>query len=194
MNNWIFTQRIGETPASTPGYSIYVGFNEKTRGKWNKEDSDLLGYYNGLKGMTAQEVQQNMLKEAIGRIKNSAINYPDFFHKKMIVLWGNDSGGIGYGEKVITHKYAFESLSNGYYYFMWFLSMIGMLFLFFTRKNKLLYIFPLFAIGLSMAHLLVEVATRYHYSGIITLTFLAAYGLWSLGEFSERKNKKKTVI
>src|SRR5699024_8644057 len=26
-NNWLFTHRVGEAPATTPGYNIYVGFN-----------------------------------------------------------------------------------------------------------------------------------------------------------------------
>jgi hypothetical protein len=35
--------RIGEEPSHTPGYSLLVGLNPDSGGRWNQEDSDRLG-------------------------------------------------------------------------------------------------------------------------------------------------------
>ena len=51
--NWYVTMRLGEEPASVPGYNIMVGFNPKSLGTWNQEDSELLFYYSDQSGSTA---------------------------------------------------------------------------------------------------------------------------------------------
>ena len=46
------------------------------------------------------------------------------------------------------------------------------------NKNKsILFMICLFTIGLTMAQLLVEVASRYHYSATISMIILSAFGI-----------------
>lgn len=184
LNNLIFEKRIGEAPASVPGYNIYVGFNQGSRGAWNEADAEVLSKYNAMEDLSAKEVQQKMLDEAVERITAGNINFLKLFAQKMSVLWKTDSGGISYGQTVITHKEAFSALSNGYYYLMWLLSVIGVIHLFRKKQKTILYLLPLYIVGISMAHLFVEVAARYHYSAVIALPLLAAYGLLALGKSS----------
>lgn len=191
LNNWIFTQRIGEEPASVPGFNIYVGFNEESRGTWSEHDRDVLNAHNAVEGASAQNVQNAMLSEAIQRIQSGSIDYMNLFHQKLLVLWERDNGAVIYGSSVITHRNAFAALSNGYYYLTWVLSIIGCIFLLREKKKVFLYLFPLYLIGLTMAHMFAEVATRYHYSGILSLTILSAYGIFSLARFSLNRVKKE---
>ena len=50
--------RIGEEPSHTPGYSLLVGFNPNSGGRWNQEDSDRLYGYSDQPGATAQWTQE----------------------------------------------------------------------------------------------------------------------------------------
>lgn len=86
-NNWLFTHRVGEAPATTPGYNIYVGFNVESDGKWNQDDSDTLVQYNQDESLSAREVQSAMLKEAVQRITSGTIDFSQLFYEKLTVLW-----------------------------------------------------------------------------------------------------------
>lgn len=186
INNWIFEKRIGEAPASVPGYNMYVGFNEEAKGRWNQEDSWHLSEYSAV--MSAKEAQQNMLKDTLLRIQSDDIHFLKLFYDKLTVLWGSDADCVAFGQTVITHKEAFSALCNGYYYFIWILSIIGALRLFLEKKKYVLYLIPLYLVGLSMAHMLVEVKGRYHYSALLSLTLLAAYGLQAVARLSIARN------
>lgn len=176
-NDLLFTMRVGEAPASLPGYSIYVGFNEESSGKWSQHDSDVLDKYNRIPGMTAQDVQEAMMDEAIQRITSGDIHFPKLFYEKNLVLWQKDDAAVASGENFLPHSSFFSALCNGYYYLVWILALLGAWALFRTQKARLFYLLPLYLVGLTMAHMLVEVAPRYHYSGLISLSILGAYGL-----------------
>lgn len=180
LNHWIFEKRIGEVPASVPGYSIYIGFNEESKGRWNQEDGALLSKYFENKELSPEEVQRKMLDAAVDRIKYGNINYPRLFYQKTWGLWGLDEGGAAYGKEVMAHPEAVFALSNGYYYFIWILSIIGVLSLYHKKEQKVLYLLPLYVIGLGMAHMFVESTIRYHYSAVLSLSLIAAYGLWEV--------------
>ena len=55
------------------------------------------------------------------------------------------------------------------------------------KGKSLFYLFPLYLVGLTMAHLIAEVAQRYHYSGNFCLAVLAAYGVYRVGLGSLRQ-------
>lgn len=188
VNSYILSERIGESPATIPGFNILVGFNETTNGRWSQEDSNILSYYNEQNGKSAQEVQKDIFNEAIIRIKNNSQNWISFFYAKTCVLWQGDEGAVLYGDSVITHPEAFKALSNGVYNLTWIFSLVGVCFLF--KKRKILFVFPLYIIGLTLAHMMAEVAMRYHYSGIVSLTILSAYGITKLLKIEENMNTR----
>ena len=184
-NDWLFTQRVGEAPASAPGYNICVGFNTRSHGKWNQEDSTLLTSYSGTEGLSARQVQEAMLQEAWGRITSGDIDFSDLFYHKLLVLWQTDDAPVTYGKTVLEDLEGLSSWCDGFYCLLWIFSLGGMWFLLRERGAPWLYLFPLFLLGLTMAQMLVEVAPRYHYGGIPCLAALAAYGAAGLARRSE---------
>lgn len=187
VNETLFENRIGEAPASMPGFNVLVGFNPETTGKWSAEDSELLSQYNNMEGLSAREVQSAMLDAAFERITSGTVNFPKLFYSKLQVLWESDDAAVAYGKEGIPHANGFSALCNGYYYLTWLLAMFGIWQLLRSKKHMLFYLFPLYLIGLTMAHMLVEVALRYHYSGIPCLVLLAAFGLQELGKASLKR-------
>ena len=184
VNAKVFESRIGEAPASLPGFNILVGFNPETHGKWAAEDSALLYQYSNTPELSAKEIQDIMLDAAWERITSGEVNIPSLFYEKLQVLWGSDDAAVDYGKTVIPHSNAFAALSNGNYYLVWILAMFGFWRLLRRKTKSLFYLFPLYLVGLTMAHMLVEVALRYHYSGMPCLMILAAFGLQELGKLS----------
>ena len=177
-NDALFTARVGEEPASAPGFSVLVGFNETTRGQWSAEDSALLTEYNDKPGLSAGEVQEAMLGEAFERIKSA--NLARLIPEKLLVLLGRDDAAVDYGRAALEHTQLLSALCDAYYLAVWVLAAIGALYLLLRRGQTLLYLFPLYTVGLSLAHLLVEVAPRYHYSILPALTITASQALIAL--------------
>lgn len=190
LNAWVFTQRVGEPPASLPGFNLLVGFNPETNGSYSGADSDLLMEWNGREGLTAQQVQEAMLDAAWDRITSGEVDIPRLFYQKLLTLWQEDDAPVGYADGVLPHQHLWVAASNGYYYLLWLLALGAMAVLLRRRANAFLYLFPLYLIGLTMAHLLAEVAQRYHYSGNFCLALLAAYGIYQVGKSSWQKARE----
>ncbi|MGG0723477.1 glycosyltransferase family 39 protein [Bacillus mycoides] len=171
------TIRLGEEIATTPGYNIHVGFNEKNLGRWNEEDSALLIGYNEKAGWTANEVQKQMLEEAKDRIKDGNINFPKLFFDKFLVFLDDDSVAVEYANTVIDHKIRYITLCNMFYYFLIATSLFGALIAFKRRDKSLAFLICIYFIGLTLAQMIVEVAPRYHYSATLTMVILAALGI-----------------
>ena len=89
--NVYFTSRIGEAPASVPGYNIHVGFNVNSNGKWNAEDAELLFSYSDQEGATADWAQKQMLNEAKKRFMSGEIDFTRLFKSKLSVLLGKEA-------------------------------------------------------------------------------------------------------
>lgn len=182
---WLFNQasliynssRLGEEIAKNVGYSIYVGFNEDRKGKWNQEDSDhLIRYVRNHPEWTANDVQNQMWKDAKERITSGKIHFLSLFYEKNHVLWGDDAMAYKYANKK-RYQTAFSILSNAYYYFIMLFSIIGMIVSTLKNKRSPTFMLALYVIGLTSAHMLVEVAARYHYSGTAVMVILAGIGL-----------------
>lgn len=184
--NQYVSLRLGEEIASTPGYNIYVGFNMDSYGKWNQEDSDLLFYYNDFEGWTANDVQEQMLEEAKARISSGEIDFPELFYKKFFNFLKGDGAAVGYASTVLDHPIRLIMISNLFYYFLIALSLCGIVAAWRRKEKSILIVVTLYAIGLTMAQLLVEVASRYHYSLTISFVILAAVGVSS---FSKKRRK-----
>lgn len=176
INDAVFALRIGKEPAAYPGYNILVGFNQNSNGRWNQGDSDLLTHYMGL-FETASEVQQQMWGEAIQRITSGDIRFAELFYNKHLILWGSDSAAVGYASETIGRPFLMRVLSDSYYFVIVFFGAIGAAIAFIKKVKSMVCVVALYFIGLTLAHMLVEVAGRYHYSGIPDFIVMAAYAI-----------------
>ncbi len=173
-----FTSRIGEAAASVPGYNIYVGFNEQSKGSWNQEDSALLSYYNDQEGATADWAQKQMLGEAKTRITSGNIDFVRLFMSKLYVFLGDDTACVEYCKTIIPEVGYMNSICNIFYYFTVLLSILGACKMLKTSNKSPVYILPLYVIGIICAQMLVEVAGRYHYSVIPFLIIISQFYLF----------------
>lgn len=172
------TRLVGMEPAAMPIYNIYVGFNEATHGQWSAEDMDLLFSYLSQPGVTpsqAQEMLVPLLKERL----TSGMDYWELFSSKLIAFMGNDELG-GYTYR-FTRPELFVKLGmvigNIFYYGVLLLSVYGLVRVFRRKIISSALLLPLYVLGLTLAHMLVEVANRYHYSVIPMYIIFAALAL-----------------
>ena len=169
---------LGMEPAAIPIYNIYVGFNEATQGQWSSDDMDMLFSYLSQPGYTptqAQEALVPLLKERLG----SGIDYARLFASKLIAFMGNDELG-GYTYR-FTRPVIFVKLGmvvgNIFYYGVLLLAISGLWRMFRRSVRSSALLMPLYVLGLTLAHMLVEVANRYHYSIIPMYIIFAALAL-----------------
>lgn len=170
-NRWI-SSRIGEDPSTTPGYSVLVGFNKDSLGRWNQADSDRLYKYSDQQGSTAKWVQEQMFSDAIERISTENINYPYLFAQKLKIFMGSDDSCVSYSAAVLRHTSLFSLSCNGFYYSILILAIIGAIKLCKSTNGTTYMLVPLYVLGLVLAQMLVEVAGRYHYSIIPMLILI----------------------
>ena len=79
--------RIGEEPSHTPGYSLLVGLNPDSGGRWNQEDSDRLYGYSDQPGATAQWTQEQLLADAEARILSGEIDFSKLLKQNCATFW-----------------------------------------------------------------------------------------------------------
>lgn len=192
--NWYIGQRLGETPATTPGYNIYVGFNEESHGTWNEADSNLLYSYSNQPGWSAVQAQAQMLREAQKRIFSGHINFAKLFGIKYFELWSSDDACVLYGDTVLRHTAALQAICNAFYYAAILFSMAGAVLAIRKKEKSALFLVGIFLIGLSCAQMLVEVAGRYHYSGILVFTILGAYGICGITDMARERKKLRARV
>lgn len=176
--NVYFESRIGEAPASTPGYNIHVGFNEASGGAWNSEDAALLFSYSDSENATAEWAQSQMFEKAKERILSGEIDFVKLFGTKLSTFLGNDSSCVWYCRDIITDSRFMSMMCDSFYYCMILLSIIGAYKMFETSHRSSVFILPLYVIGLTCAQMLVEVAARYHYSVIPFIIMIAQFYLF----------------
>lgn len=169
--------RIGEEPSHTPGYSLLVGFNPDSGGRWNQEDSDRLYGYSDQPGATAQWTQEQLLADAKARILSGEIDFSKLLKQKLRTFLGSDDACVGYSASVLRHTEFFSLLCNGFYYAAFLLAIGGAVQVWRSRERGLLLLAPLYILGLTLAQMLVEVAGRYHYS-MIPMLLLLGQGTW----------------
>ena len=167
---------LGQEIASVPWYNVYVGFNEETGGRYADADMDLLTDY--LKqGQSANEAQESMIPHVKERLA-SGIDFPRLFAAKLFSFLGADQLG-GYTYR-FTRSERFVKICMGvcnvFYYGVFLAAIAGILRIFRSRTLNAGLLLPLYFLGLTLAHMLVEVSDRYHYSLIPILIIFAALG------------------
>jgi hypothetical protein len=175
---------LGEEVAGLPIYNMYVGFNMDTLGQWSADDMDLLFEYRREPGGSAPAAQQSMLPHVLERLQADNLNLPKLFSSKLFVFLGNDELG-GYTYR-FTRSESFVKicmvLCNCAYYLLLLLALAGIIKLWQSRKNTAVLMLPLYTLGLTLAHMLIEVSSRYHYSLIPIFIIFAAMNLGDKGE------------
>ncbi|WP_423191752.1 glycosyltransferase family 39 protein [Caldifermentibacillus hisashii] len=190
LSNQYISYRLGEEIATVPGYNIHVGFNMDSYGQWNQHDSDLLYKYNDMEGLSANDVQRKMFEEAKERIFHEDINFFKLFCVKFLIFLGKDDAAVGYASSVIDHPFRLQLLSDVYYYSLLLASLFGTFIVYKKRERSAVIILCLYAIGLTMGQMLVEVSSRYHYSLTISFVVLASIGIIRLGDYIKLKFDK----
>lgn len=173
------TRRIGEEPATTPGYSVLVGFNPQYNGQWNQEDSDLLFAFRDEPGATAQQAQEKAMAAAKERITSGEISFFHLMKEKVRIFLGTDSACVGYASSVLRHANFFSLACNSFYYAAILLAAVGLIRLWRQGSRSLVLLLPLYVLGLTSAQMLVEVAGRYHYSILPVLLLLGQGALFA---------------
>lgn len=186
---------LGEEPASLPVYNIYVGFNEQTQGQWSADDMDVLFGYKRNEGLSAGEAQMRMLPHLKDRL-SSGIDFGRLFRAKLFAFMGNDEIG-GYTYRW-THSESFVRIcmiiDNIYYFAVIALLLAGVHRLLIGRVQSAALVVPLFSLGLTLAHMLVEVSSRYHYSLIPMFIIIAAFAADSkIKAYGGNKHDAETV-
>lgn len=178
---------LGTQVATTPVYNIYVGFNEQTRGQWSPEDMDLLTAYHE-QGMSAPEAQDALRPHLMERL-GSGIDFPRLFASKLFAFLGSDQLG-GYTYRFTRPELFYKlcmGICNVFYYGVFLAALWGLWRLIKSRTLDAGLLAPLFFLGLTMAHMLVEVSDRYHYSLIPILILFAAVG------FTRQSSEQRSI-
>ena len=181
--NVYLESRLGEKPASVPGYNICVGFNIDSLGTWNVEDSEMLFHYS--EDATPDEAQAQMLEVAKERIIEVAPELPRLFALKLRIFLSDDAACALYNSDIIPNFSAAWIICNLFYYFLLLLSLLGGWKMMKLSRRSAVFIMPLYFIGLTCAQMLVEVAYRYHYSLMPFLVMIPQFYLFKDTEEKE---------
>ena len=132
----------------------------------------------------AEAAQQSMLQDAKLRISEARSVMLRLMLIKLKTLLGHDEGGVFYAmESLSSGQYRICCiLSNIWYYLVILLTVSGSITIWKRRENGSVLVCILFAIGLILAQLLVEVAARYHYALIPILLAVAGYAFYGSTE------------
>ena len=172
------TRVLEERPASVPGYSLYVGLNPETQGSYSDEDMALLSHYRyEIPESSAEEAQREMLREARGRLESGTVRFGALFAAKLRTFLGNDEGGVYYSRGALEGRaYALLALyCNVWYYALSLFALRGAAGMIRERVRGSALLVPLCVIGVTLAQLLAEVASRYHYCLIPLRRITAAF-------------------
>ena len=167
---------LGEEPAGLPIYNLYVGFNMDTLGQWSGEDMDLLFEYRRQEGGSAPQAQKSMLPHVLERLRSEELDLGKLFSAKLFTFLGNDELG-GYTYR-FTRSESFVKICmvicNCFYYMLLLMGLTGLTRLWLRWKDSAFLLLPLYTLGLTLAHMLIEVSSRYHYSLIPMFIIFAA--------------------
>ena len=184
---------LGEEPAGLPIYNLYVGFNMDTLGQWSGEDMDLLFEYRRQEGGSAPEAQKSMLPHVLERLQSDELDLGKLFSAKLFTFLGNDELG-GYTYR-FTRPEGFVKICmvicNCFYYMLMLMALTGLARLWRSWKDSAFLLLPLFSLGLTLAHMLIEVSSRYHYSLIPMFIIFAALNFREACEGN--KDKGETI-
>lgn len=175
----VFTRCVGGEPSGMPGYNIYVGFNQESGGLHNQADSALLFEYAKSPGATPKWAQERMLEEAKTRITSGGINFPKLMLRKLRTFLSSDCPA-GYVSGALPSIHRLSMVCYVGYDALLLLALLGGVGLWRRREHSPALLLPLYALGLTMAQMLVEVAMRYHYSLLPVFILIGQFALFGV--------------
>lgn len=173
----VFTRCVGGEPSGIPGYNIYVGFNQDSGGLHNQADRDLLFDYAMSPGATPQWAQEQMLEEAKARIASDPAGLPRLMLRKLRTFLSYDCPA-GYVSGALPGISRLSMVCYAGYDALLLLALLGGIGLWRRREQSPALLLPLYALGLTMAQMLVEVAMRYHYSLLSVFILIGQFALF----------------
>jgi hypothetical protein len=129
--------------------------------------------------MNAAKAQEKMLGDFLTRLKNSKSYILWLLRTKLAIFAGGDEYGVRYAREglPITNASKIVSfISDLYYFAIWIQAAVTAVIMLKHAKNSVFLIAPLYVLGLTLAHMLIEVAQRYHYSMLPMLIIIACMG------------------
>ena len=181
----------GQLIAKAPvGYSLYVGSNSSSLGKWNSAD-----YRHAMKliyeeRLSSDEVHSRLKREGITRyVQNGFLSNAVLMVQKFAILWGSDMMVCDYLSRApdfskIANVLGIKNMTNGFHLLLAAAIFAGAISLVCQkRRDGVLYI-CIFVTGLAWVHLAVEVQERYSYIAWAAMLPIAAFGIRFL--FCER--------
>ncbi len=184
LQNQIQYNLTGVSPwRSSSGFNLMVGTNRESSGKYSTADEQLVeGYKNDF-----ARFHQVSWKIAIERIKSDPLGFVRLIEEKMVVQWTNEDYGYYWStlklEKVngassflLGNPKKIQYISFLYYVVLVSLALSGCIHIY---RNRLLppAIFLLVLEGFLVAHVFLEVQSRYHYPVMPFIIILAGCGL-----------------
>lgn len=195
--NWHIESRIGYRTGGFNWYSVSVGLEEASVGKWNQEDWDLIltkvnEFEQAGSENPAYEAQMLEKERALVKIRNMEHPWKLLYNKFNVIL-GNDNAVIEHMQAsgVMFDAKAYKYLGmmvNGFYFMIVVLSILGGYKVILSREKNSIAFIMLYTIGLTIGHMLVEVQGRYHYSILVGFIFAAGYGITSIIEWISTVN------
>ncbi len=182
------------------GYSLMVGVNIASDGGYSE---DLMNILNNAYKETGSATEAH--KICLGIAKQSVLSDPmgtlELFAKKFYLIWSNDDYGTTTNIVTMNNQgiltpdrenfmYSIAMWNNVYYLLVVFLSLLGAFYLF--RKDNNGLILPVFFVGATILHILVEMQNRYHYYLLENFALLAAVGIGFL--FQEYLQRTKIKV
>ena len=162
--NQLISYKIGyRLPNNAGGWSIFVGSNYESNGRWNKDDAKIFAEISQTKdNVEAQTFFQN---EGLKRYNKLGIKTIPLIMKKSVVLGGALPGYTcsEFLDFIKIKKSLLTSIFHIYAYsYLFFLMIINIMIIYKNKKENSHDIFYLiFIIGLFSSMLLVEVSERY---------------------------------
>lgn len=178
-----------DIPKFPAGFNMYVGANYKSEGTWNIEDANTLMELIKKPGSTPQETHNELIGMAIERVKQYSIKTDiNLIYNKFKTMWAVDHDSLVYikagldkskPSRISYEKYErlLVKISNYYYYAMLILCAIGVVCLLKRKEINKSLLLILLALGIASAHIILEVAGRYHYPAMSIFSLIASFGL-----------------
>jgi hypothetical protein len=174
-------QTHGDLSVSTSayaGWSLFVGGNQASAGRWNPDDAAL---FTDFPGISAWEKSEHAGGLGLRRIFEDPDGYLEMQPRKFTILWGDESYAAGYsltidGTVVTREVRVGWLLSQLFYAPLLVLALIGLIA---ERRNPrpAVLLIAMIVFSVAATHLFLEVHSRYHAYVIPLLGVLAAVGI-----------------
>jgi hypothetical protein len=173
VHNWTAHQSLSVATSSYGGWSMYIGANSDSNGRWNRADSER---FDQMPGATVWERSQVAADAALRRIAGDPPRYLALLVRKVHEMWGSDFYGARFGLGPDTpdrYLAPAERVSQLHYAGVAVAAALGA-WRGRRRPARIMLLLGLLVTSVFAMHLIVEVQPRYHAYVIPWLVLLAA--------------------